>query len=347
MILRELFDTDISDFNKQAGHPMQSWPWGDFKKDKNTEVERVAYFEQGKLYRPIQVFFHKIPHTSYTMGYYPKGYMPDEEQLSALRQLGEAQHAIAIKMEPNIAQPIDRISAHKTIEDFLIQEGCVPGKALFTRHTFMLDLTTDEERLLANLKSKTRYNVNLAQKRGVEIKENTSKDGIETYVKILEETTVRQEFFAHTPEYFRRMWDTLGDTGIMRIFEAHYDNQVLVSWILFVYGDTLYYPYGSSRSVHRDVMASNLMMWEVIKFGKSLGMKKLDMWGALGPNPDTKHPWYGFHRFKEGYGANLYEFLGTYDLVLNPSMYKLYTIAEYWRWKVLRTKARLRRILGK
>lgn len=347
MILRPLFDTEIDDFDKAAHHPLQSWAWGDFKKEENVEVERVAYFEGRKLQRPIQVFFHKVPHTSFTMGYYPKGYMPDEEQLAALRQLGEKHRAIAIKMEPNIAQPIDRISAHKAIADFLLANDCKVGRSLFTKHTFILDLTPPEEKLFENLKNKTRYNVNLALKKGVQIRENTSKEGIETYVTILEETTRRQEFYAHTPAYFRRMWDTLGASGVMRIFEAVYEGQVLVSWIMFVYGETLYYPYGSSRNIHRDVMASNLMMWEMIRYGKSIGMKKFDMWGSLGPNPDKAHPWFGFHRFKEGYGGQLYEFLGTYDLVLNPPIYSIYTAIDFLRWKVLRAKARIRRLLGK
>lgn len=330
-------------FNSVITHPLQLWEWGEFKKSSDVFVERVAYFEKGEIQQGLQVFFHKIPYTSFLMGYYPKGYMPDEEQLSALRELAKKYNAIAIKMEPNIAQPVGSPSGHKSIAEFLIQNDCVIGRSLFTKYTFMVDLTLSEERLMENMKSKTRYNVQLAEKKGVQIVENTSDDGMKTYLDILDETTKRQGFYAHTPEYFENMWKELGHTGLMRIFEARYDNQVLVSWILFISGDTLYYPYGSSRAVHRDVMASNLMMWEVIKFGKSLGLKKFDMWGALGPDPDKNHAWYGFHRFKEGYGGELYEFLGTYDLVFNKPVYKIYTILDEFRWKILRLKARLRR----
>jgi lipid II:glycine glycyltransferase (peptidoglycan interpeptide bridge formation enzyme) len=83
-------------------------------------------------------------------------------------------------------------------------------------------------------------------------------------------------------------------------------------------------------------MANNLMMWEVIRFGKSQGCTKFDMWGSLGPEPDQKNPWYGFHRFKEGYGGQLMEFVGTYDLVLSPTLYTLFRRADGLRWKVLR-----------
>ena len=119
---------------------------------------------------------------------------------------------------------------------------------------------------------------------------------------------------------------------------AKYKNQTLVAWVLFVYKDTLYYPYGASSSLYRETMASNLMMWEAIKFGKKLGLKKFDMWGALGPNPDNKDSWYGFHRFKQGYGPVLTEFVGSYDLVINPILYEIYKILDKIRWVILKVK---------
>jgi lipid II:glycine glycyltransferase (peptidoglycan interpeptide bridge formation enzyme) len=85
-------------------------------------------------------------------------------------------------------------------------------------------------------------------------------------------------------------------------------------------------------------MSSNLVMWEAILFGKRLGLKKFDMWGALGKEPNTKDPWYGFHKFKEGYGAVHTEFLGSYDLIINPIMYNVYKVADKARWLYLRIR---------
>lgn len=129
----------------------------------------------------------------------------------------------------------------------------------------------------------------------------------------------------------------------MRIFQAVYENDVVVSWIMFKFNDVWYYPYGASRSIHREVMASNLMMWEMITLGKREGCTSFDMWGSLGPEPNSKDPWFGFHRFKKGYGGELIEFLGTYDLVLNEPLYKVFRMVENIRWKALRLKARLLR----
>lgn len=117
---------------------------------------------------------------------------------------------------------------------------------------------------------------------------------------------------------------------------AKYHNKTLTAWILFSFHDTLYYPYGASSTENRNVMASNLVMWEAIKIGKEMGLKYFDMWGALGQNPDKNDPWYGFHRFKEGYGAIHTEFVGSYDLIINPVAYQLYKVADKARWLYLR-----------
>ena len=85
-------------------------------------------------------------------------------------------------------------------------------------------------------------------------------------------------------------------------------------------------------------MASNLLMWEAIKLGKKLGAKKFDMWGSLGPNYDTDDPWSGFTRFKEGYGTKFVEFTGSYDLVINKNLYKLYNLADKFRGQYLKLR---------
>ncbi len=194
--------------------------------------------------------------------------------------------------------------------------------------------------------SKTRYNIKVALKHEVKILEDNSDKAFEEYLRLTRETTRRQKFFAHSERYHKLMWETLRTHNSSLItnnlsahlFLAKYKNKVLAAWIVFVYKDNLYYPYGASSSENRETMANNLMMWEVIKWGKKMGLKKFDMWGALGPNPNPKDPWYGFHRFKDGYGPELVEFVGSYDLVIKPLIYELYKIADKIRWIFLRNK---------
>ena len=111
--------------------------------------------------------------------------------------------------------------------------------------------------------------------------------------------------------------------------------------MIFVLKDRLFYPYGATAYEFKQVMAPNLLMWEVIRFGQSLKLKSFDMWGSLGPDAKEGELGYGFHRFKQGYGGNLIQFVGTYDYILNKDLYNIYNLADKYRWKILRLKASL------
>lgn len=338
MLIREILPQEKAIFNQLASHPLQSYEWGEFRRKTGVQVERLGFFVGGKLDSTIEVSFHQVPFFNRYVGYYPKGPMPNEDQMAALQQLSKKYNAIYIKMEPNVKKPLEQAKTDNPAIKFLQKYQVEEGRALFTRYTFELDLTASEDELIAKQSSKTRYNVKLASKKGVKIVEDSSDQGLEDYLKILAETTKRQGFYAHTPDYFRKLWESLKGSEIMHIFKAVYEEQVLVTWIVFVFNDVLYYPYGASSSAHREVMASNLMMWEVIRFGKAKGCKNFDMWGALGPEPDPNSPWNGFHRFKKGYGGELIEFIGSFDLISDYPMYKIYTLAEDLRWRFLRLK---------
>lgn len=343
MIIRDVRPEEKSLYNRVVSHPLQSWEWGEFRHQTGVEIERLGLFDGGQLKKGIEVTFHPLPGPlkNYTVGYFPKGYYPDEDQLSAVRQLAKKHNALFVKLEPNVPLPADGAATHQKLHDFLINNGAELGRPLFTKYTFQIDLTQPEDRLFSKLKNKTRYNVNLAHRKGVKIYENTSQEGMEQYLEILKETTSRQGFYAHGPEYFRKMWKELGDSGILKIFNAVYEDTIIVSWVMFLFNDVLYYPYGASRSVHRDVMASNLMMWEMMRYGKEQGCHTFDLWGSLGPKPDKNNPWFGFHRFKKGYGGQLVEFPGSYDLVIQPQLYKIFRVGDNLRWKWLRLKTRL------
>jgi lipid II:glycine glycyltransferase (peptidoglycan interpeptide bridge formation enzyme) len=308
-------------------HPLQSIEWGKFREKTGVKVVRI---------NDLQLTIHPIPHTKYTIGYLPRGPLPTKEIIHKLKQIGKSENCILIQLEPNI---IDTEGSKAEIKNLGLISAAHP---LLTKYTFILDLTKSEEELLKNMHPKTRYNIRVAEKKGVKITEDNSNKSFEAYLKLTKETTTRQKFYAHSENYHRLMWESLktqNPEGLTaRLFTAIYNNEILVAWIVFVLGDTLYYPYGASSSNYREVMASNLMMWEVIKFGKKLGLKQFDMWGAMGPNPDTKDPWYGFHRFKEGYGGKLTEFIGSFDLVINRKMYIAYQILDKLRWTILRFK---------
>lgn len=332
MEIREPKESERELFNSIVTHPLQAWEWGEFRKKTGIKVIRRIFIDGKKAIHVFQLTIHKIPLiTSYTIGYVPKGLMPNEEALEELRRIGREEKCIFIKLEPNIVKD----------EGLRINDELrLSQHPLFTKYTFQLDPTKSEEELLKNTHPKTRYNIRVAQKHGVIVEEDNSDKTLEEYIRLMQETTKRQRYYAHTEEYHRKMWATLRAKSknnlAAHLLIAKYKGKPLVTWILFSFNSVIYYPYGASSSEYREVMASNLMMWEAIRFGKKMGCKSFDMWGSLGPAPDPKDPWYGFHRFKEGYGGDLVEFIGSYDLVLNPWLYQLYNLAHHARWVYLR-----------
>ncbi|MDR0463378.1 MAG: peptidoglycan bridge formation glycyltransferase FemA/FemB family protein [Pseudomonadales bacterium] len=335
MLIRPIDPEEREIFDKAVDHPLQSWQWGEFKKEMGQKVERIGFFENDHLTHGLQMTFHQVPVLGGTVGYVPKGFMPDLEQMGAIKQIAKKHQAIFVKIEPNvaIADSSSKVG-FEAIDKFILKNGGVRGKPLFTKYNFHLSLQNDIETLFNNLNSKTRYNVRLAMKKGVQIIEDTSDTGMETYIKLMGETTKRQGFYNHTPEYFRKMWKVIGrdQKSMLHIFHAVYENTVLVSWIVFVFNGKLYYPYGASSDAHREVMASNLMMWEAINYGHENGCTSFDMWGALGPNEAANHKHAGFHRFKQSYAPTLMENVGTYDLVYNQLNYTLFNVADKLRW---------------
>lgn len=334
-------------------HPLQSKEWGEFR-----ESTRIKVVRQGD----IQVTIHHIPYTPWNIGYCPKGPLPDEKQVATLTKIARENNCIAIKCEPLVEVSEILNTKSKTI----LKKYFKKGRPLFTKYNFVLDVSQSEEELLKNMKQKTRYNIRVAEKRGVTVEIDNSPTAFEKYLELTRETTKRQGFYAHSEEYQRKMWETLRDINQSSI-NNHQTNsnsktsnkltanllvakygppshkasdgrggEIITTWVLFRYGETLYYPYGASSREHREVMANNLVMWAAIKLAKKWGLKNLDMWGALGPEADPKDPWYGFHKFKEGYGGRLVEYIGTFDYVAKPLLYYPYRLAEWARWRILK-----------
>lgn len=330
---------ELKQFNKVVLHPLQSYEWGEFRERTGVKVIRRGQYDKDKLVGGFTMTVHRIPHLPYNVGYVPKSNLPDKRMIEELKEIGKKERCLFIQLEPN--------ERHTPgVEQKLYSLGLrQAARPLFTKYTFVLDLQKTEDELMKSFHSKTRYNIRVAQRHNVTVSERTTDEAFETYLRLTAETTKRQEFFAHSQTYHQIQWEVLPHEATppynqlsSHLLLANYNKKTLAAWILFVFRDTLYYPYGSSSSEHRETMSSNLIMWEAIKFGKRLGLKYFDMWGALGPDPDTLDPWYGFHRFKQGYRPEHVEFVGSYDIVIHPALYKPFTSADKLRWLLLKLK---------
>lgn len=333
MEVKQISEKDRKIFNQMAVHPVQSWEWGEFREKEGHRVIRLGLFDKEKLKDVFQLSLHKLPKTPFAVGYLPKCPLPTKELIRKLKEIGAENNVIFIKIEPHVETSPERV---KLLSDL----GLIKGKDFFAKYTSIIDLSLSEEELLKGFKPKTRYNIRLAQKHGVIVEENNSDKAFSNYLNLTLQTTKRQGFYAHSPRYHRLQWETLNPAGISHLLVAKYKGKILAAFILFVFNRTLYYPYGASSREHKEVMAPSLLMWEAIRFGKANGCTSFDLWGNADPNPSPNHPYYGFHKFKEGFSPRFVEFLGSYDLVINPLFYKTYQIADKIRWKALRLKAK-------
>jgi lipid II:glycine glycyltransferase (peptidoglycan interpeptide bridge formation enzyme) len=351
-------------YNAIVSHPLQSYEWGEFREKSGVKVVRRGQFEKGKLTAAFHVTIHPIPRTSFTIGYLPKSTLPDRGLLEELQRIGKENNCIFIQLEPNVIKEVYaetpsvilKPEGLKDLNEILrsAQNDNIhltpSAHPLFTKYTFMMDLTRSEDEILKGMHQKTRYNIRVAEKHGVKVREDNSDAAFERYWELTEETTRRQKFYAHTKKYHTLQWDVFNkhrakskeqserNELTSHLFTAQYEGKILTAMLFFVFKDTLYYPYGASSNEHRNTMHSVLTMWEGIKFGKKLGLKKFDMWGSLSENPDQADPWFGFHQFKQRFGPELVEFIGSYDLVLNPLAYQGYKVADKLRWMYLKIK---------
>jgi len=315
-------------------HPLQSESWELARKKMGIETLRISYGKNSFL-----LTFHKIPLTNYKIGYLPRSPMPNKKVLQQLFDHGKKNKIIFIKIESYsprvIPNPLHVIPSEA--RDLAKRNLVKSLHPLFPAWTQILDLTKSEDELLKSFHSKTRYNIRLAEKKGVVVREDSNDEGFEKFAQLYFETTRRQKYFGHNKKYHKIVWENLKN-NISHILIAYYNDIPLAAYELFYLDGIIYYVYGGTSELHRNFMASNLLMWETIKLGKKLGAKKLDMWGSLGPNYDPNDTWAGFTRFKEGYATKFTEFVGSYDLVINPLLYKIYNFIYSLREVYLKLK---------
>ena len=310
-------------------HITQSPEWGRFKTKMGTKSVRAG---------GAQFTLHKIPLVPYYIGYCPK-VNPKEIDWEEIKKAGKEHRCAAIRFDcPNVLKQPPTAQIPPVSSTFLTPPNgvtiCHAPRNTFAKHSVFLDITPSEEELLARMKPKTRYNIRYAKRHSITIEEKTDQEGLEIFLKLQRETAQRQGFLIHSNGYYHSLFETLKTRNMVHILiadakDANAKNP-LAAYMFFNYQKVLYYPYGGSSKEKRNLFPSNLLMWEAIRLGKKLGCRLFDMWGAVA---DENDPWWGFTRFKLGYGGELVEFIDSYDLVLNPLIYHPFNLAYGAFWK--------------
>ncbi len=197
------------------------------------------------------------------------------------------------------------------------------------RNTVLVDLTPPEDELLSRMKQKTRYNVRLAEKKGVRVRLGTLDD-LPMLYRMYAETSVRDGFVIRNEGYYRTVWESfmLPSAAANRPWAepliAEVEGEPVAAIFLVGFAGRAYYLYGMSREAHREKMPSYLLQWEAMKHARSRGCSVYDLWGAPDEFRESDALW-GVYRFKEGFGGQVVRTIGAWDYPASPLWYKTYT----------------------
>lgn len=195
-------------------------------------------------------------------------------------------------------------------------------KPIIPKFTNILDITKTDDELLAQMKPKGRYNIKLAEKKGVIVREGTPEETEEFY-HLLEITTQRDGFHANGLEYYKSF---ITDLRFARFMVAVYENEIIAGGIFTYSGKQALYYYGASANHKRNVMAPYLLQWEALRYGKTKGCTYYDFMGIADPQ-NGSDALAGVTDFKLKFGNGVTQFLPAYDIIFNPLKYRLYRLA--------------------
>jgi lipid II:glycine glycyltransferase (peptidoglycan interpeptide bridge formation enzyme) len=321
-------------------HLLQSWQWGELKAGVGWIPERWMWSGAGGkaaaaaqvLRRPLRL----LPQIAVL--YAPRGPCLDyadeplrHKVMADLEEIARRRGGIFLKVDPSVLLGTG-ISGSPTAEDpvgastarDLEARGWRPSREQIQfRNTMTIDLTHGEESLLGGMKQKTRYNIRLAERRGVCVRPGTLDD-LGLLYRMYAETSLRDGFVIRHEAYYRQAWGSFVQSGMAQILVAEVQGEPVAAIVVYQFGGTCWYLYGMSRQAHREDMPNHLLQWEAMRWARARGCHTYDFWGApdrLAPDD----PMWGVYRFKEGFGAQLLRTIGAWDFPVRPALYAVYT----------------------
>lgn len=321
-------------------HTLQSWVWGAFKSRWGWSPQRLLLHAGREKEQPIAaaaVLKRRAASLPFSILYVPRGPVFDycdaelrQIVFEKLEQLARQERAIMIKIDPEVVRAWndDPEQPHpvgpQVIKDLEARGWRFSNEQVQFRNTVLLDLTPSEEELLANMKQKTRYNIRLAGRKEVRVRQGDNYD-FPLIANMYQETAARDGFAIRPLAYYLDAWQTLYDAGLAMPFIAEYQGTPLAAVIIVKSGERAIYMYGASTDLERQRMPTYLLQWEAICWAKAEGCTVYDFWGAPDDFTETDRMW-GVWRFKAGFNGQIVKHIGAWDFPARPVLYWLYTV---------------------
>jgi peptidoglycan pentaglycine glycine transferase (the first glycine) len=309
----------LSDWNqflsaRPNAHLLQTGEWGELKSMFEWKPVRIVNVEDG-----VQILFRKLP-LGFTIGYLPKA-NPAASLWHEIDSICKQNRAVFLKLEPDLWTDQTPDTQHLALRTS--PHNIQPPR------TILIDLTGSEDEILARMKQKTRYNIRLAEKKGVTVR---PWDDISAFHDMMLVTSERDGFGVHSEKYYRQAYELLHPKGMCELFLAEFEGKPLAALFVARHGNRAYYLYGASTDEERNRMPTYLLQWAAIKWAKACGAEEYDLWGVpdeeqeiLEANFEARHDGlWGVYRFKRGFGGQLKRAAQALDRVYNPLLYQVY-----------------------
>ena len=303
-------------------HILQTSDWGHFKSEFGWDIFRIAGENSG-----AQILFKKLP-VGLTWAYLPKGPFGKnwEEIWPEIDNECKSRRAVFLKIEPDYwegslqhVEPAIKLPVKNRKSEHSIQPP----------RTLVIDISGSFEEILARMKQKTRYNIRLADKKGVKV---FSSSNIDRFYQLCTETGNRDQFGIHSQNYYTSVYDKFSKKEQCELLFAEFEGKLLAATMVFCNNIRAWYFYGASSNEYRNLMASYAAQWAAIKWARGKGCKEYDLWGVPDNELDELETQFtqqssglwGVYRFKRGFGGCLRKSYPTIDRVYNPYIYVLY-----------------------
>jgi peptidoglycan pentaglycine glycine transferase (the first glycine) len=311
---------DTSHQSSPTPHLLQSPLWGQFKAKFGWSPE-VFRSESAQA----QVLFRRLP-LGLSLAYLPKGPV-GQDWVSLWPQIDAAckrHRAVFLQVEPDLAEGDFTPELAKQLQGFTSEPHTIQP-----RSTILVDLTVDEEELLSRMKQKTRYNIRLAEKKGVVVRET---DDIHGFYQLIQTTGTRDGFAVHDISYYQHAHDIFSPSGACVLLGAFHDDQPLAYLMLFLSGERSWYFYGASDDASRNLMPTYLLQWEAMRWSKAHGASLYDLWGIPDASAEVLEEQFmqrsdglwGVYRFKRGFGGEVVRSVPAFIRVYKPLLYRIY-----------------------
>ncbi len=302
-------------------HLLQTGPWAQLKSEFGWSHEVVLAGRSGAM-----LLLRRWP-LGLTLAYVPKGPVGPwaPELLAALDQACRSHRAFALKIEPDDDSDAPELNS-------LESAGFRPSPhAIQPRRTLLIDLTGDDDTILGRMNQKTRYNIRLAEKKGVIVHPWSDLAG---FGRMMGHTGERNEFGVHASAYYRRSYELFHPDGLCEILVAEFEGQPLAAVMVFARGLRAWYFYGASLDIERNRMPTYLLQWEAMRWARACGCQLYDLWGVPDQDEATleadfsqrQDGLWGVYRFKRGFGGRLHRSVGAWDRVYQPALYWIYLL---------------------